>query len=219
MFKIVLDSGHGPFSKGKRTPHFEDGTFMHEHEFNNAVVNKLKAKLSHIDEFIVTIVSDDLTDVPLSQRVYREQQIKADLFLSVHANALTGYWGDAKGIESFYNKGSNKGLHYATVIQNELIRDTGLYDRGAKSAPGPQYPNSLYVLKNTYGPAVLVECGFMDNKDEAILLMSDSYREIVAESLFNSICDIFSIKAVSIDYKALYEECKAKLDKIKEIVC
>ena len=68
-----------------------------------------------------------------------------------------------------------------------------MYNRKAKSAPGPYYANSLYVLKNTYGPAVLVECGFMDNKDEARLLMSEDYREKVATSLFKSICLIFNV--------------------------
>ncbi len=218
MIKIVLDAGHGPNTAGKRTPLFPDGSFMHEYEFNGAVVEKLKNKLNKLKEFAVTVVSSPSRDVLLSERVRLEKQIKSDLFLSIHANALSNSWGSPKGIESFYNNGSTKGREYCTLIQNNLVKDTGLVNRGAKSAPGPQYPNSLYVLKNTYGPAVLVECGFMDNKNEAKLLMSDSYREIVATSLFNSICDIFTIEVDKTDYKRLYEECQAKLDKIKEIL-
>lgn len=193
MIKIVLGAGHGPNTAGKRTPLFEDGTFMHEHEFNNSVIHKLKSKLNKSDEFSVTIVSSDVEDISLKKRVDREYQIKADLFLSVHANALSSHWGSPKGIESFYNQGSVKGEKYCKVIQDNLIKYTGLVNRGAKSAPGPQYGHSLYVLKHTYGPAVLVECGFMDNKSEAELLMSDGYRELVAESLLNSICSIFNV--------------------------
>ena len=193
MFNIVLDAGHGPKTAGKRTPKFEDGTFMHEHEFNDAVVQKLKNKLNNSGKFDVTVVSSSNYDVPLAQRVRLERLIKTDLFLSVHANALNNYWGNPKGIESFYNKGSIKGKQYCELIQDGLIEDTGLYNRKAKSAPGPYYSHSLYVLKNTYGPAVLVECGFMDNKEEAKLLLSDKYRETIAKSLFNSVCKIFKV--------------------------
>lgn len=214
--RIVLDAGHGANTPGKRTPKFSDGTFMHEHEFNNAVVKKLKPMLEKYFEILV--VSDDVADVPMSERVKKERQFKANLFLSVHANALTGNFetSKGKGIESFYNKGSVKGEAYCKIIHAGLIKDTGLHDRTAKSAPGPLYPTSLYMLKNTYAPAVLVECGFMDNLKEAELLRSDDYRNKVAKSLYNSICKIFNIEEV--DYKKLYEEASEKLRRIGEIL-
>jgi len=187
MIKIVLDAGHGPNTPGKRTPMFENGTFMHEHEFNDAVVQKLKSKLELNDSFTVTVVSSSTEDVPLETRVAREKQVRADLFLSVHANALTGMWGSQNGIESYSNIGSVKGAKYCKVIQDGLIASTGLRNRGCKTS-------SFYVLKNTYGPAVLIECGFMDNKEEAKLLMSDAYRETIAEGLYNSICAIFNVE-------------------------
>jgi len=201
MIKIVLDAGHGPDTAGKRTPKFDDGTFMHEHEFNNAVVLLLSDKLNKTSKFSVGISSSSVVDVSLSERVNYERSIKADLFLSVHANALANVWGTPRGIESFYNQGSTKGKQYCNLIQSGLITDAKLYNRGAKSAPGPKYPHSLYVLKNTYGPAVLVECGFMDNKDEARLLMSNDYRELIAQSLFESICLIFNITFEEEGYK------------------
>lgn len=220
MIKIVLDAGHGPNTPGKRTPKFPDGTFMHEHEFNNSVVQKLKEKLNRTGKFEVAVVSSEIKDVPLAERVQMERKIKPALFLSVHANALTGVWGNGQGIESFYNKGSNKGKEYCSRIQSKLIENTGLRNRGAKSAPGPLYPTSLYVLKNTYAPAVLVECGFMDNMDEAKLLMKETYRETIACSLYSSICAIFGVdyKEEAINYKNLYEEAQAKLDKIGAIL-
>jgi len=216
MIKIVLDAGHGPDTPGKRTPKFNDGTFMHEHEFNNSVVHKLKDKLNGTGKFSVTIVSSSTKDVPLADRVALERQIKADLFLSVHANALKSTWGNPKGIESFWNKGSSKGEAYCKIIQDGLIRETGLYNRKAKSAPGPYYANSLYVLKNTYGPAVLVECGFMDNKEEARLLMSEEYREKVSISLFKSICSIFDVVVKEIKGYKIKNAPTANVEQMKQ---
>ena len=85
MIKIVLDAGHGPDTWGKRTPKFADGTFMHEHEFNNSVVNKLKLLLDEYGDFETTIVSSDSYDVSLYDRVAKESNIRSNLFLSVHA--------------------------------------------------------------------------------------------------------------------------------------
>ncbi len=44
-YTIALDDGHGMETAGKRTPKFNDGTFMRENEFNRAVVNYLNVEL------------------------------------------------------------------------------------------------------------------------------------------------------------------------------
>lgn len=209
MIKIVLDAGHGPETAGKRTPKFDDGTFMHEHEFNHSVVQNLKDKLNKTGKFSVVVTSSATRDVPLEERVSVEREIKADLFLSVHANALTGTWGSQNGIESYSNKGSTKGAKYCKVIQNDLINATGLKNRGCKTS-------SFYVLKYTYGPAVLVECGFMDNKEEAKLLMSEEYREKVATSLFKSICSIFNVVVEEIKGYKIINAPTANLEQMKQ---
>jgi len=209
MIKIVLDAGHGPDTAGKRTPKFENGSFMHEHEFNNAVVQRLKNKLNTVGKYSVTVVSSKTKDIPLSQRVTLERTINSDLFLSVHANALTGVWGSQHGIESYSNIGSTKGAKYCKVIQNGLINSTKLTNRGCKTS-------SFYVLKNTYGPAVLVECGFMDNKEESKLLMSENYRELIACSLFKSINEIFNINIDEVEGFKIIGEPTTTIKQMKQ---
>ena len=44
---------------------------------------------------------------------------------------------------------------------------------------------SFYVIRKTNMTAILAECGFMDNKEEAKLLVSDSYRRLCANALCN----------------------------------
>ena len=214
MYTIALDAGHGPNTAGKRTPMFDDGTFMHEYDFNNAVLKLLRARLSENGNFEVDVCSADGYDKLLSDRVKTEKFSDADLFLSIHANAMTGEWGNAKGIETFWNKGSSKGEKFAKIFQNNLVSDTGLYNRNAKSAPGPYYPTSLYVLRNTYAPAVLIECGFMDNKVEASKLITSEYRTLCSESLYKSILEIFNVTD-TLDYKSLYEAQKQENKRLK----
>lgn len=218
MITVVLDAGHGPETQGKRTPRFEDGSFMHEHSFNYAVVTQVAQLLQHSPCFKTEIVSDPDRDTPLQTRVNRENALQGDIFISVHANALSDSWNNAHGIETFFNKGSINGKKYGNVIQQQLIRKTARKDRGLKMAPGPLYPKSLFVLKNTKAPAVLVECGFMDNREEARLLMSAEYRKNCAEAIVSALHEIFSQEESTIDYKKLYEEAQAKLDAIHSIL-
>ena len=45
-------------------------------------------------------------------------------------------------------------------------------------------------------PAVLVECGFMTNKEEAMLLLSTVYRKKCAEGICKALCAYFGVKYV-----------------------
>lgn len=184
--KVALDDGHGANTPGKRTPKFPDGSFMKENEFNKRVVEIAGRELKRIGlEVIYTAPGDE--DVPLSQRVKTANQAKADIFVSVHANASSGSWGSAEGIETYYFEGSQKSKLLAQIVHQWLLKGTKLKDRGLKRG------NHLYVIKNTKMPAVLVECGFMDNLKEAELLRSEEYRYECAMELVNGICEYFGI--------------------------
>lgn len=100
---------------GKRTP----DSSMREWEFNNVVANEMKALLTQY-EGVIVIFTHDITgkiDVPLSTRTNAANIVKSDVLISIHANAATGKWGSANGIETFvYNKAlveATKLAHYA----------------------------------------------------------------------------------------------------------
>ena len=109
---IALSDGHGMQTLGKRTPIFSDGTkssetgknFMHENEFNRAVVKYLGQHLTSAGFKVIHLAPTD-ADTSLSARVALAEKSKADLYLSVHANANTGSWGSWGGIETFVYPG------------------------------------------------------------------------------------------------------------------
>lgn len=188
---VVTDDGHGMETSGKRTPLFEDGTFMHENEFNRAVVDKLNIHLTR-NNFKVLHVSVGDTDVPLKTRTDLANNIipngygrPADAGVSVHANASTGVWNKkVKGIEIFYRDGSKEGKRLAQNIQEFLVKGTPLINRGLKTA-------NLHMTRESKMPFVLIEGAFMDNPDEAKLLLSDAYRSECAEEIARGICQYF----------------------------
>ena len=61
-----------------------------------------------------------------------------------------------------------------------------------RSSPIVAYP-SLYVLKHTVAPAVLLECGFHTNQEETALLKDDGYRQKLAQAQAYGILDYLGI--------------------------
>ncbi|MDG2125107.1 MAG: N-acetylmuramoyl-L-alanine amidase, partial [Verrucomicrobiales bacterium] len=54
-------------------------------------------------------------------------------------------------------------------------------DRGVKNRPG------LAVTRHTHCPAVLIECGFLTNADEAMRLKTGAYRAQLARGMANGV--------------------------------
>jgi N-acetylmuramoyl-L-alanine amidase len=185
-FLIAIDDGHGIETAGKRTPTLPDGTVMRENEFNRRVAHLLAEHLMRCGLEILLVSPLDV-DTPLKVRTDTANKAKADLYISIHANASgSGGFNSARGIETYHYPGSTKGKKAAEVIHKHLIGGTKLPDRGVKS-------QDFHVLRETSMPAVLVECAFMTNLEDAKLLLTDAYREECAEELARGICEYFGV--------------------------
>lgn len=186
---IAIDDGHGMSTAGKRTPFFPNSKkFMHENEFNRAVADLLKINLERCGFNTIMVAPGD-TDVPLKQRTNTANKAGADLYISIHANALNGIWGNQQGVSTFHYPGSILSKKAATVIHNHLKRGTQQKDRGVIA-------QNFHVLRETNMPAVLVECAFMDNLREAGLLLSDAFRQECADEICKGICEYFAVPYV-----------------------
>lgn len=187
---IAIDDGHGMETAGKRTPAFSDGRVMKENEFNRAVADYL-AKALERNGFAVLMVAPGNEDVCLNTRVLQANNKNAAAYISIHANAYGTTWNEANGLETWiYEKvmPDSATYRFAKTIHDELIRETGLKNRGMKRSA------DFCVLRSTRMHAVLVECGFMTNKNEATLLMDEGYRKKCAEAICRGVC-IFYEKA------------------------
>lgn len=194
---IALSDGHGMETPGKRTPIFSDNTkspdtgknFMHENEFNRAVVKKLAVHLKRCGFETLEVAQGD-TDVSLTSRVKLANDRKADAYVSIHANAHLSAWGSANGVETFHHANSSNGKKLATIVQKHLSGGTKQSNRGVKTA-------DFYELRATNMVAILVEAGFMDNLREAKLLLSDAFREECAIEVTKGICEYYGVVYVS----------------------
>ena len=183
---VALDDGHGIETQGKRTPLFDDGSYMKENEFNEAVMLYLKEYLTTHNIGVLT-VAPEKTDTPLLTRIKRANEAGASIYISIHANAYGSNWNEANGFETYvYDLDDKNTMYLAQCVHGACISATGLRNRGIKEA-------GFYVLVNSAMPAILLECGFMTNKAEAELLRSDSYRKTVAAAITKGICKYYGI--------------------------
>jgi N-acetylmuramoyl-L-alanine amidase len=183
---IVIDAGHGGLDQGATRDEYR------EHDITLAIAKKLEVHLSQAgaavimlrenesdlagDEFTGTIRQHKNED--MKNRVTIANKAKANLYISIHVNAVPGQnWS---GAQAFYRPRSEESKIYARSIQEELTRVLGNTKR--KAAPG-----NYYVLKNVQMPAVLIETGFISNPREARLLADEEYQNKIAYAIFAGI--------------------------------
>lgn len=191
--KIMLDAGHGYQTPGKRSP---DG--MREYEFNRAVAAEAQMLLQHYQNVHILFAHSDQQDVPLKTRTDLANRLKVDVYVSIHANAYgSGGWTSPSGIETFiYPTKPALANELAQKIQHRLTTATGLRNRGVKTA-------NFHVLRETKMDAVLIECGFMTNKDDQKLLRSEASRKNIASAIVLAIAEQFGlVKKMSTSHAA-----------------
>jgi N-acetylmuramoyl-L-alanine amidase len=184
---VAVDDGHGQDIKYKATP---DGYL--ENTYNQKVKEYLTIELKR-NGFNVIDCSPETYDTPLHTRVYRANNGKADIFVSIHYNAFNRFWQTyASGVEVYYHKNGPKSKVLAQLVQDELLKGSKQKDRGIRSDT-TIFSSGFYVLRNTKMPAILTEAGYMDNKLEGFALMrKDSYQKECAIEIAKGICKYFN---------------------------
>ncbi len=147
--RVVIDPGHGGHDSGAQAGGVD------EKEINLQVSLLLGEQLQKLGyEVIFTRKTDQF--VSLSQRAKLVNRVKADVFISIHANSAEH--PSARGFEIWCRKGKDpESIQLAGLIQKAVLAKIPTLDRGVKSH------KSLYVLSQTYCPAGLVELGFVTN--------------------------------------------------------
>lgn len=185
---VVLDPGHGGRDEGART------NGLVEKHLTLDVALRLEKVLQEFG-FPTLLTRRDDSYLRLSQRAEVGNQVANSIFVSLHFNHARGT--ESTGIETFYASekleqeptwawtgifnppqptGRDNGETLAGYIQTALVQQTDAQNRGIRGRP-------LYVTRHTQGPAVLVECGFINNPMEARMIANASYRDLLARSV------------------------------------
>lgn len=152
--KIIIHAGHNPDGK------IACGAvgFMKESTCNRDVLSYINSK--HLTGVTCFSIEDGTSQIDvLKKQVARIEADTYDLSISIHFNAA----GDKKaaGVEAYawdvYSE--NIGTRFAKNFL-AILEKKGYKNRGLKSG------KTLYVIKNTSCPSILLECGFITNQDD-----------------------------------------------------
>lgn len=192
----IFDNGHGGMingeyqTPGKRSPEWEKG-ILFEGMFNRWVVNRLIEKMDR-EGLAYYHASPEIFDVGLNGRTMRANHIhavnKKTYFLSIHANG-----GGGKGIECFTSPGTTKSDIIAELMLKNLEDDMeGVQVMRYDLTDGDRDKEAKFkVLTGTMCPSVLLECGFMDNKEDYLKLWDEVYLERLVDSIFRTIKQLY----------------------------
>jgi N-acetylmuramoyl-L-alanine amidase len=104
-----------------------------------------------------------------------------DLLLSIHCDAAESR--NATGVTTYTHGWDRKSRVLAGAIQSELVKATGLPDRGVR-ADLEMYPEGgFYVLRHAVCPAVLIEAGYVSHPPTALRLSFPEFRQRVAQGI------------------------------------
>ncbi len=173
---VVIDAGHGGTDEGAKV-----NTFM---EKKLTLTTALLTK-KHLEELGYRVIMTRNRDIylPLQRRVSIANKTKGSLFVSLHFNSSPS--AEAKGIEIFYfdsrelwrTKASKR---LANCILYRVIDQTDAVSRGIKQG-------NFHVIRETDMPAVLVEGGFMTNREERGRLRDKEYLDRLAVGIAQGI--------------------------------
>lgn len=178
---IVIDPGHGRHDPGAISPILK----LKEKDIVLDISLKLK-KLLENEGFKVYMTREDDTYVELYDRSTIANELGADAFVSVHANAFPRS-NSVEGVQVLYypNDGRDNKT-FAAMTRDSLVEELNTPDKGIIERP------RLVVIRETKMPAVLLEVGFLTNPREEKLLSQPDYRQRCAEGSYKGIMEYFN---------------------------
>jgi len=185
---VIIDAGHGGMDGGAVSV-----TGSLEKDLNLDLAETLKCMLEAAGYNVVMTRTDDSMlnsdgTYPKSRKM-RDLQARLEIteshpdaiLVSIHMNKFPEE--KYSGLQVYYSGNNSKSKEIAQNVQemNKLVLQPN-NSREIKAAG-----DNIYLLKNIKIPAILVECGFLSNTEEAKLLDTEIYRKKIACLIFAAI--------------------------------
>jgi N-acetylmuramoyl-L-alanine amidase len=168
---VIIDPGHGGPDPGA-----VGIGGIQEKEIVLDISNRISAILEQQGVSTVLTRTSDI-DLDLAPRVELADRVRATVFVSIHANAISMSRPDVNGLETYYY---DSGYDLARMIHASVLQTAPIRDRGVRSA-------RFYVLRKSSMPSVLVETGFVTGAEDAANLANSAHRQRMAEGIARGI--------------------------------
>ena len=183
---VVVDAGHGGIDPGAIYPAGSKKPVAVEKELTLDIALKLRENLE--DAGIKVVMTREKDNYPtLKERVAIANNVNADLFVSVHINAMDNK-DEVDGAQVYYHRSSYYGKKLAAAVHKNLVSYTSLSDKKIQDG------SSFYVVKNTKMPAILTECGFITNEKDRNYLKTEKGRQKIADAIADGVLEVLNVK-------------------------
>jgi len=127
------------------------------------------------------------TRTSLAERVDQANQWPANYFISIHSNANPN--PAINGAEVYVFEFYTQAQYLAQHVLQRIVQIVGIRDNGVRANP------SLFVLRRTRMPAILIELGYMTNPGDLEMLLND--QGAFAYAIYLGMLDYFGFSPLS----------------------
>lgn len=191
---VIIDAGHGGEDGGASSK-----SGLIEKHLNLEIALILREMLTAQGIDVVMTRTDDrlLYDrnvdfegrkkkLDLAARLEVAKTYEESIFISIHMNSFSDK--RYSGLQVWYSQNCPESMVLAQKIQtNTRAKLQPSNKRTIKAAD-----SKIFLLDNAISPAVLVECGFLSNPDEAALLGDDQYKREIAQVMLEAIIEFLN---------------------------
>ena len=180
---IIIDAGHGGFDGGAST---DDG--YPEKHINLSISIYLSDYLTALgyETLLTRTIDESLEDSGLStirkrktsdlhNRMKIMEETENAIYISIHQNHYSQE--KYRGMQVFYSPSfSDESSALAESIQSYTVNAI----QPDNTRKIKECTSSVFLIYKAVKPAVLVECGFLSNEEEAELLQTEKYQKNIA---------------------------------------
>jgi N-acetylmuramoyl-L-alanine amidase len=192
---FVIDAGHGGLDGGA-----VGVNGIVEKELNLQIALKLRDMLEFWGfETIMTRETDvsihsqnaksvkEMKTSDLHNRLDIVESTPNSVYLGIHQNMFGQSQYD--GAQIFYGVHSSESERLAECLQTGFV--SKLQPENIRQTKKAE--KNLFLLSNITGPAVLIECGFISNPQEAALLCDEEYQNKMVFVIFAAVAEYLSV--------------------------
>lgn len=173
---ILIDPGHGGKDGGAA------GNSLVEKDINLDISLRLRSLLEAQGAVVVMTRSSDIK-LELTERSVLANLLLPDVVVCIHSNSVISPVPNGTEVYYFNNEELSKEL--ASSVQKSLVDRIKLASRGL-------FRKDYHMVKEPQSPSVLVEVGFLSNKQDAAQLADSLFRAKAAEGIFDGLVSYFS---------------------------
>ena len=184
--KIFIDQGHNP--SGPNTGAENSGIYEQDITYNVGIY--LAEMLRGNPEFDVRVsrpteetILGTSNATSLAARVSMANDWPADYFISIHANSNVN--PEINGTEVYVYRAFSESYYLGESVLNAIVNLVGTKNNGVRVNP------SLYVLRRTRMPAILVELAYLSNYEDRQRLIDEQYT--FAEGIYDGLLNYFGL--------------------------